>query len=158
MEEFGGCTEAPGKPSSVWQWTRYGRPSRQFMASEEELAAHLEQVLPKLVEVGALGAMLWCWADYAPELYDRPPCDEAWHERFFGLVRPDGSLKPHAEVIKRFAATQPNVQPAQRRVALDVTPDVYYQDPLAHARRLYKTFLGKEEMQNPAPLRFGDYV
>jgi endo-1,4-beta-mannosidase len=142
MEEFGGCTEAPGKPSSVWEWTAYGNPRRQFMASEEELAAFLEQVLPKLVEVGALGAMLWCYADYVPALYQRPPCDEAWHERFFGLVRPDGSLKPHATVIQRFAATQPRVQPAQRQVALDISPEVYYQSPLSHAKRLYRTFLG----------------
>jgi serine/threonine protein kinase len=29
----------------------------------------------------------------------------------FGLVRPDGTLKPHAQVIKDFAATQPMVKP-----------------------------------------------
>ena len=114
------------------------------MASEEDLAFYLEQVLPNLVEVGALGALLWCYADYVPDLYDRPPCDQSWHERFFGIVRPDGSLKPHAEVIKRFAATQPKVQAAQRQVALDVTPEVYYQDPRAHAIRLYKEFLSRE--------------
>jgi endo-1,4-beta-mannosidase len=141
MEEFGGCTEAPGQPSSVWKWTPYGRPYEQFMAAEEDFATYIEEVLPKLVEVGALGAMLWCYADYIPELYNRPPCLEAWHERFFGLVRPDGSLKPHAEVIKRFAATEPKVQPPQRSVTLDISPEAYYQDPLTHARRLYRTFL-----------------
>lgn len=141
MEEFGGCTEAPGKPSTVWEWTAYGQPRIQFMASEEDFAAYIEQVLPKLVEVGALGAMLWCYADYVPELYHRPPCKESKHERFFGLVRPDGSLKPHAEVIKQFAATQPTVQPARRTVSLDVTPQDYYKAPLEHAIRLYQTFL-----------------
>jgi endo-1,4-beta-mannosidase len=140
MEEFGGCTEAPGRPSSVWRWTAYGQPRRLFMASEEALAAYLREVLPRLVEVGATGAMLWCYADYAPELWDRPPCDESRHERFFGLVRPDGTLKPHAAVVKRFAATQPRVRPAQRSVTLDVSPETYYQDPLAHARRLYEVF------------------
>lgn len=141
MEEFGGCTEAPGKPSSTWEWTAYGRPRRQFMASEEEFAAYIEQVLPKLVEVGATGAMLWCYADYAPELWGRPPCDESWHERFFGLVRPDGSLKPHATVIQRFAATKPVVQPARRTITLDIPPEAYYQNPQAHAQRLYTVFL-----------------
>jgi endo-1,4-beta-mannosidase len=87
------------------------------------------------------GAVLWCYADYVPELWSRPPCDQSRHERFFGLVRPDGSLKPHAEVIRRFVATQPRVRPAQRAVSLDVSPDSYYQDPLAHARRLYQAFL-----------------
>jgi endo-1,4-beta-mannosidase len=143
MEEFGGCTEAPGKPSTVWKWNWYGQPRKQFMASEEDLATYIDQVLPKLVEVGATGAVVWCFADYAPELYDRPPCDQSIHERFFGLVRPDGSLKPHAESFKRFAATNPTVQPAQRMVDLDISPETYYQDPRYHAERLYKVFLGE---------------
>jgi endo-1,4-beta-mannosidase len=141
MEEFGGCTEALGQPSSVWKWIAYGKPREQFMASEEDFALYIEHVLPKLVEVGATGAMLWCYADYIPELYEQPPCKESKHERFFGLVRPNGSLKPHAEVIQRFAATHPIVKPAQRPVTLDITPEEYYQDPLRHAVRLYKTFL-----------------
>lgn len=141
MEEFGGCTEAPGNPSKVWEWRGYGRTRRQFMASESDYAKYIEQVLPKLVEVGALGAVLWCYADYALELYGRPPCDELIHERFFGIVRPDGTQKPHAEVVRRFARGEPKVQPAQKTVALDVSPDTYYQDPLMHAQRLYRSFL-----------------
>ncbi len=101
----------------------------------------MEQVLPRLVEVGALGALVWCYADCVPELYHRPPCDQSWHERTFGLVRPDGSLKPHAEVVRRFAASGPRVQAARRTVSLDVTPEVYYQDPAGHLRRLYRQFV-----------------
>jgi endo-1,4-beta-mannosidase len=141
MEEFGGCTEAPGRSSSVWAWSAYGQPREQFMASEEALAEYLGQVLPKLVEVGAAGAMLWCYADYTRDLWDRPPCDEAQHERFFGLVRPDGSLKPHAEVIRRFAATRPTVQPARRSVVLGGSPDEFYQAPLERTRALYREFI-----------------
>ena len=141
MEEFGGCTAAPGQPSSVWNWTAYGRPRQQFMAAEEELAIYFEQVLPKLMEVGATGALVWCYADYAPHLYGHPPCDEARHERFFGLVRPDGRLKPHSEVIQDFAGTRPTVQPARRTVALDLSPEEYYRDPLFHAKRLYQAYL-----------------
>lgn len=137
MEEFGGCTAQPGEPSAIKEWIRYGKPFRQFMASEEELAGYIAAVLPNLVEVGAAGAMIWCFADYAPELYRLPPCDEARHERFFGLVRPDGSLKPHAEVLQRFAATRPQAQAARRRVELDITPEEYYQAPRYHAVRLY---------------------
>lgn len=144
MEEFGGPTNAPGKPSETWAWTAYGQPRTQFVASEEALAEYLEAVLPKLVQVGALGAMLWCYADYIPELWDKPPCDENRHERFFGLVRPDGSLKPHAQVIKQFAATQPTVQnPAPRRVTLDITPDEYYRSPTEHLIRLYQRYLSE---------------
>lgn len=140
MEEFGGCTVGPGEPSAVWEWTRFGEPHKQYMATEEDLAAYLEQVLPRLVEVGATGAMVWCYADYAPELWTRPPCDETIHERFFGLVRPDGSLKPHAEVLRRFNESQPVVKPATKTVTLDITPDEFYENPAYHWYRLYSTY------------------
>lgn len=141
-EEWGGCTAPDGAASTTWDWTAYGQARSQFMAGEEDFADYVRATLPRLVAVGATGAMLWCFADYSPELWDRPPCDEsgAKHERHFGLVRPDGSLKPHAEAIKQFAATRPKVGPPIRTVDLDVTPDEYYQDPQGHARRLYDSF------------------
>jgi endo-1,4-beta-mannosidase len=144
MEEWGGCTAPPGETSQVWGWTSYGSERRQFMASEEDLARYVEQVLPKLVDVGASGAMVWCFADYHQDLWDRPPCDEARHERHFGLVRPDGSVKPHAEAIRAFARNGPTrrSQPPHR-VVLDVTPEAYYQDPAHHARRLYAAYLAR---------------
>lgn len=146
MEEWGGCTAAPGQPSEVWEWTAYGTPRDQFMASEEAMAEYIEAALPKLVEVGATGSFLWCYADYVEALWDKPPCLESKHERFFGLVRPDGSLKPHAEVIRRFAQTQPKVQPATRTVKLnDSTPEDYYQDPYGHIARLYHAYLAEYE-------------
>lgn len=146
MEEWGGCTAAPGEPSQIWNWTAYGQPRSQFMASEDDLAAYVEAVLPRLVEVGATGAFVWCYADYAPELWDRPPCDEARHERFFGLVRPDGSLKPHAEVIRRFAASRPVVRTEpSRRVHLDLSPDDYYADPIGNITRLYQRYIADEQ-------------
>jgi endo-1,4-beta-mannosidase len=141
MEEFGGCTTGPGEDAAVWEWTAFGQSRTQYMASEEGLVEYIEAVLPKLVEVGATGAVIWCFADYHPDLWDRPPCDEAIHERFFGLVRPDGSLKPHAEALRRFAAMRPTVQPAVRRVTLDISPEAYYQKPEQHAQRLYEQFL-----------------
>ena len=141
MEEFGGCTAPPGQPSFVWRWSSYGRPRRQFMASEQELAEYVERVLPKLVEVGALGALLWCFADYAPELHDAPPCDQSWHERYFGLVRPDGSLKPHAAVIQRFAASHPRVAASRWQGAPEIDPEAYYQAPLANAKLAYRRYL-----------------
>jgi endo-1,4-beta-mannosidase len=139
-EEWGGCTSPDTVESVVWEWTAYGSPREQFMAGEEAFAEYVGAVLPRLIEVGSTGAFMWCFADYEPDLWDRPPCDEggAKHERHFGLVRPDGTLKPHAEVIRAFAATSPTVSTATRSVALDVTPDQYYLDPVAHARRLYQ--------------------
>lgn len=144
MEEWGGCTT--DQPSSeVWEWIGYGRQYRQFMASEQDLADYVAQVLPKLVEVGSTGAMMWCFADYIPELWGKPPCDESRHERFFGLVRPDGTLKPHAEVIRQFAATQPTAQPAVRTVSLGMDGDTYYTDADKHIRALYQAYLAAYE-------------
>lgn len=140
MEEWGGCTAPPGQPSQTWEWTGYGQAQRQFMASEEDLADYVRAVLPRLLDVGATGAMLWCYADYVPELWDRPPCAESRHERFFGLVRPDGTLKPHAQAIKEFAATYPTVQPAKHLLELDLSPDEYYRAPAEHAIRLYQRY------------------
>ncbi|HEX9369931.1 MAG TPA: hypothetical protein VF897_02965, partial [Roseiflexaceae bacterium] len=81
------------------------------------------------------------FADYAPELWDRPPCDESRHERFFGLVRPDGSPKPHAESLRAFAATRPRVRrDIPRRIAQPPTPDEFYADPLRQLLRCYEQF------------------
>jgi len=76
-------------------------------------------------------------------LYDHPPCDEAHHERFFGLVPPDGSLKPHAEVLQRFASSKPKIGPPHRKISLDITGRDYYQNRLQNAKRLYKKFESK---------------
>lgn len=142
-EEWGGCTNPDGDESTVWEWTSYGGNRRtQFMAGESALADHVEAVLPKLVEVGATGAMLWCFADYAESLWDRPPCDPngAKHERHFGLVRPDGTVKPHALAISRFAGSDPVIKRPERVVNLNISPDEYYANPAVHARRLYADY------------------
>lgn len=141
MEEWGGCTTAPGEPSQLWDWEGYGgRPMRQFMASEEDLTAYVEAVLPRLVAVGATGAMPWCFADVIPALWERPPYRDWRHERSFGLLRPDGSLKPHAEALRRFAATKPQIArpPAIELDAID--PDDYYRDPVGTLVARYAHF------------------
>jgi endo-1,4-beta-mannosidase len=148
MEEFGGCTAAPGNSSYVMEWEALGRQRKQFMASEEDLAEYYRQVLPKLQQVGATGAIVWCFADYVEALWDKPPCDAQIHERFFGLVRPDGSLKPHAEVIKQFAATHPQVQPIPDWARLDVKPAEFNQDPNANVRKHYAPYLAAMQKAN----------
>ena len=142
MEEFGGCTALPGEKTYNMKWTETnGREREQFMASEEDLAEFLSLTLPKLHDSGATGAMVWCFADYAYELWDRPPCQNQWHERFFGLVRPDGSLKPHAKVFQDFAKTRPQVKPIPEYAKLTVNPDEFYSEPLPHLVRLYKQYV-----------------
>jgi endo-1,4-beta-mannosidase len=140
MEEFGGCTAPPGKESFEWQWNGFGQEFTQFMASEDALAEYFALVLPKLVEAGAIGALPWCFADYHPSLWDRPPCSEFWHERFFGLVRPDGSIKPHAKILRDFAATQPTVKKAEKVISLPYSGSEYYENTLEKILKLYENW------------------
>jgi len=145
MEEFGGCTALPGEATYTMKWTETnGRERDQFMASEEDFAEFLRLTIPKLHDSGATGAMLWCYADYIPELWDLPPCQNARHERFFGLVRPDGSLKPHAKVIQEFAKTKPQVKPIPAYAKLSVNPDEFYKEPLGHLVDLYQGYLAAQ--------------
>jgi len=142
MEEFGGCTALPGEATYIMKWVETnGRDHEQFMASEEDFAEFLSLTIPKLHDSGATGAMLWCYADYVPELWDLPPCQNSQHERFFGLVRPDGSLKPHAKVIQEFAKTQPQVKPIPEYAKLNVNPDEFYMEPLGYLVDLYQQYL-----------------
>jgi len=140
MEEFGACTAPPGSDTVDWQWSHHGRDHRQVMVGEERLAEHVEQVLPRLVEVGSRGAVMWCFADYHESLWDRPPCDVQLHERHFGLVRPDGSLKPHAEVLRRFIASGPIIGEPSARARMEVDGAAFYADPEAAALALYRDF------------------
>ncbi len=101
-EELGVNTSSPDGPSH-WRTLRTwsGGERRAYFASEEDAATYLGAVLPRLARIGSLGAFVWCFADYEPRLWSQPPCDYQVHERFFGLVRPDGSLKPAATVAPR---------------------------------------------------------
>jgi endo-1,4-beta-mannosidase len=140
MEEFGACTAPPGQGTTTWEWQALGRTWRQVMLSEEALAEHLAEVLPRLVEVGARGALLWCFADYDESLWGRPPCDTMLHERHFGLLRPDGTPKPHAEVVRRFIASAPVVSMASPRARFEVDGDAFYADPAAASAELFQRF------------------
>jgi len=67
--------------------------------TEEEMASYGRAVIDRLHADGRLGAYWWCWADYAAELASEPPFDRALHERSFGIIRADGSLKPVAQML-----------------------------------------------------------
>jgi endo-1,4-beta-mannosidase len=140
MEEFGACTAPPGQGTTTWQWQALGQSWSQLMVSEEALAEHLALVLPRLVEVGAAGALMWCFADYDESIWNRPPCDTKLHERHFGLVRPDGSLKPHAQVIRDFAAGRPRIAAPSPRARLTVDGGSFYADPASLLPDLLEAF------------------
>jgi hypothetical protein len=63
------------------------------------------------------------------------------------MVRPDGTLKPHAEVIKQFAASKPTVKAAVRPVTLGVSAAEFYTDPSGHMKRLFAEFAGTDRLK-----------
>lgn len=140
-EEFGVNTQWPDAASRWTQITNWdGTTRRAFFASEEDAAEYYRQVLPRLQRMGCLGAFAWCFPDYDRKLWDRPPSDYQPFERFFGLFRPDGSIKPMGQAVAEFARSQPKVGPAEKTVHLPVVVDEYYRDPGKHLRAMYDHF------------------
>jgi endo-1,4-beta-mannosidase len=141
FEEFGINTRLPDGPSH-WRdlptWD--GGTRRTFFAAEDEAGAYFAGVLDRLHRVGALGAMAWCFGDYDPRVWDRPPCDLQEHERFFGLYRADGSLKPTGAAVRAFATRRPTVRAPERGVTLPISADEFYAGPERHLPALYEAF------------------
>lgn len=139
MQEFGLCT-APKDSAGVFITDEFlGQPREQYLASEEEGAEYYRGVVERLVDTGATGAYAWCYADYDPSLFTRPPLDRAIRERTFGLVRADGSEKPAAQVFRALRQRRDGGGLQRRTIpmVLDVTADAYYSDPSANFARLY---------------------
>lgn len=143
MQEFGLCTAGRGEAGRTIADDFLGAPRDQYLASEEEGAEYYRGVLERLLETGAAGAYAWCYADYDPRLFGRPPLDRAVRERTFGLVRADASEKPAAEVVRAFARRLREVgeepRPAPPQV-LDVSVDEFYAAPADHFARLYARY------------------
>ena len=99
--------------------------------TEEEMATYCSRVLDALQRCGALGAFWWNWADYVPELANTPPFDRAPHELTFGVIRADGSFKPVAQTLQRFAQERRSIVPPPQPI---VREDEWY----AHLDKAYQ--------------------
>ncbi|MGH7614643.1 MAG: glycoside hydrolase 5 family protein [Gemmatimonadales bacterium] len=151
MQEFGLCTAPPGRAGHTITDDFLGQPRSQYLASEDEGAAYYDAVLQRLAATGAAGAYAWCYGDYDPRLFDRPPLVTARRERSFGLVAADGREKPAVEVVRAFRARgDAGTLPTSPVPALlDVSADEYYETPAAHFERLYARWLARTA---PAPV------
>jgi endo-1,4-beta-mannosidase len=109
------------------------------LVEEETAAAYTRRALAVLHSTGCLGAMLWCYADYMPAIWEDPPLDSAVHERFFGLWRADGSPKPSVAAIAEFSEHDRIIAP-DRYEWIDIDPEEFYQDSRAHLARLYRRY------------------
>src|SRR5437667_5317350 len=94
LEEFGYASSEKGDVSEHKLVQRGAIERRQFFADDSAGGRYYQEVLDKLARCGALGAFGWMFSDYDPVLWDKPPFDTHEHERFFGLTRYDGTVKP----------------------------------------------------------------
>jgi endo-1,4-beta-mannosidase len=145
MHEFGICTAPRGSAGLTIRDDFLGRSLDQYLASEEEGGRYYQEVLERLAATGTAGAYAWCYGDYDPSLFARAPFDTAIRERSFGLVRADGSEKPAAGVVRRFAArlARGEVPQGAAPPLLDVSADEYYAAPERHFRRLFARWLAR---------------
>jgi endo-1,4-beta-mannosidase len=149
MQEFGLCTAPPGYTGQTITDDFLGQQRKQYLASEDEQAAYYAEVIDNLIETGAAGAYAWCYADYDPILFNRPPFVTAVRERTFGLVRADGSEKPAAEVFRKLKrrreAREIAPSPPDPFRVLDVTANEYYHAPAANFARLYSRWVAQKD-------------
>ena len=118
----------------------FGMPTRTS-AEEGQADVFVAEALDALYEAGVTGAMLWCYADYSPEIWHEAPFDVAEHERFFGLWRADGSTKPAARHLGRYRDVAIRAaRPASSWI--DVDPSRFYEAPLVNLRHLYERYVG----------------
>ena len=139
----------PTLPAFLGQVTRWlggkdvffeetGMPTRT-RDEDDAGEVYIAQALDDLYEAGMTGAMLWCYSDYAQELWDEPPFDVAPHERFFGLWRADGTPKPAVRSLGRYRGVER--KPATMHPAwIDVDRTRYYDAPLDNLKHLYERF------------------
>ncbi|MEO8423554.1 MAG: hypothetical protein ABI595_06525 [Actinomycetota bacterium] len=112
------------------------------LVQEAEAAEYVGHVLSGLRDAGSTGAMLWCYSDYDPEMFEHPPLDEAIHERSFGLWRADGTPKPAVDVVRSFAGAR-RLPPPDRDPWIDIDHERYWQRPGLELPRLYERYLAR---------------
>jgi endo-1,4-beta-mannosidase len=109
------------------------------LLEEEEAARFAVESLESLHQFGFIGAMIWCFGDYARLLWSRPPLDQARHERSFGLWREDHTAKPAVGEIQRFLRI--NRQPWQDAFSwIEMPNSEFYNAPGDNLRYLYRKF------------------
>jgi endo-1,4-beta-mannosidase len=134
FSEFG----LPTYRSAAHEQTAGGR-CRTPLVEEEVAGAYTTAALEGLRRAGCIGALLWCYSDYDPALWESPPFDLAPHERTFGLWRIDGSPKPAVAAIAAFVGAE-RCTPGLADAWIDIDRDEFLLDPSVQLPRLYRRY------------------
>ena len=110
-----------------------------LLVDEDAAAAYTASALEALRRAGCIGAMLWCYSDHDPALWDGPPLDLAPHERTFGLWRADGSPKASVGAIAAFVGAARS-SAGYPDTWIDIDRDDFLRDPGVHMPRLYRRY------------------
>ena len=112
-----------------------------LLVDEAAAASYTGSVIDGLRAVGAVGALVWCFSDYAPSRFARPPLDQAVHERTFGLWRADGTPKPAvAELTSRQGIRRREPPLLTDLPWLDIDVAAFASDRRGQLARLYRRY------------------
>ena len=130
FEEFGAATRDP----------RDAEESRaaEVLLDEDAAARYTARALDGIAGAGCTGALLWCYGDYSPAIWQEPPLDDAVHERHFGLWRADGSPKPVVAELDRWRNAERSAVPDGTWI--DLRRDEFYLRPLENLTTLYEAY------------------
>ncbi|HIQ05544.1 MAG TPA: hypothetical protein EYH31_07580 [Anaerolineae bacterium] len=111
--------------------------------AESAQADYFRLILFSSWAAGAAGGLAWCWSDFPTA--DLPPYTHHPHELFFGITRADGSEKPAAGEMRRFARLMAQVDaaslsPASPQAAILVPTSFHVNYPF---RNMDRPRLGK---------------
>jgi endo-1,4-beta-mannosidase len=127
----------------------FGFSTYQF--SEESQARFINEVLYTALAHRASGVFIWCFSDFMCE--SDPPYEWKPLELAFGIIRGDGSRKPAADVVKRFAGElekvgKLNIYNFKRNPPLSIVVPFYMFRDYEFVR--YRSILGFWGMIRPA--------
>jgi hypothetical protein len=106
--------------------------------SEDDVAEFVEEVLAQLGQFNLMGALWGSYGDYHPSIWQWPPLDKHSDQRFYGLLRHDGSPKPIADAFK--SANTEKSNSVTSTAWIDLPREDFYKKPKQHLGRLYFRF------------------
>jgi endo-1,4-beta-mannosidase len=139
FEEFGYASSENGDISEFRTVHQGTQEYLRYFADDICGGLYYQEVLEKLARCRALGAFAWIFSDYDPILWNKPPFDTHRHERFFGLTRYDGTVKPSGEAMRAFARRiAAQGVPPHTVKPLTLTVDEWYRDPAGNFYKLFQ--------------------
>jgi endo-1,4-beta-mannosidase len=131
--------------------TKNGDPEAERIAggsllTEDEAARYTARAFDRLRSSGAIGGLVWCYADYDRAIWSEPPLDHAPHERHFGLWHADGTAKPAAATLAN--ASGPRLPPPPLPWS-DAARKVFYESPRDTLVRLYRAYTAGSTVARP---------